>query len=70
MTLNVGKTDRLIRFALGVALILAPFLSNLALFASPLFFYGALVVGCVMLVVSATGFCPLYSLFGFKTCRA
>ena len=31
--------------------------------------YGAAVVGVVMLVVAATRVCPIYSIFGFKTCR-
>ncbi|WP_244276652.1 YgaP family membrane protein [Pseudovibrio sp. WM33] len=35
----------------------------------PLFFYGAIIVGIVMLLVSAVRICPLYSIFGIKTCR-
>ncbi|OKL43331.1 YgaP family membrane protein [Pseudovibrio exalbescens] len=69
MTTNVGTIDRLVRALIGIVLIVAPFTSALALFAEPLYRYGSVALGCIMLVVAATRFCPLYALFGFKTCR-
>lgn len=69
MTTNVGTIDRILRAALGLGLLYLAFLSGLPAFEGGLMKYGAAVVGLVMLVVSATRVCPIYSIFGFKTCR-
>ncbi len=69
MTANVGTIDRILRFILGVVLLALPFATDIALFAQPLYFYGAICVGVVMLLVSVVRICPLYSIFGIKTCR-
>jgi hypothetical protein len=70
MTTNVGTLDRLLRAALGVGLLYLAFLSGLPAFDGGLLKYGAALVGCVMLIVAAIRVCPIYSIFGFKTCRA
>lgn len=62
--INEGKTDRIIRLVAGVALLL---LAVVAL-------KGALgiaagIVGAVLLLTGAVGFCPLYRVFGVNTCR-
>ncbi|MDJ0825995.1 MAG: DUF2892 domain-containing protein [Rhodobacter sp.] len=67
MTVNVGTTDRILRALLGVALILLPFVTGLTA-GSMLLTYGAVAVGVVMLVVALTRVCPVYTVFGFKTC--
>ncbi|SDR47145.1 DUF2892 domain-containing protein [Pseudovibrio sp. Tun.PSC04-5.I4] len=69
MTANVGNIDRIFRFILGIVLIALPFATSFALFAQPLFFFGSIGVGAVMLLVSVMRVCPLYSIFGIKTCR-
>lgn len=69
MTLNEGKTDRILRAILGIVLIALPFLGDLALFANPVLFWGALIVGLVLLLTAITGFCPAYRLLGMNTCR-
>jgi hypothetical protein len=69
MTTNVGTIDRILRAALGLGLLYLAFLSGLPVFEGGLMKYGAAVVGVVMLVVAATRVCPIYSIFGFKTCR-
>lgn len=69
MITNVGNIDRILRASLGVVLLYLAFLSGMAFFADPLFKYGAAVIGVVMLATSAFKMCPLYSIFGFKTCR-
>ncbi|AEV36599.1 hypothetical protein PSE_2089 [Pseudovibrio sp. FO-BEG1] len=69
MTANVGTIDRILRFIIGVVLIALPLSTTISLFAQPLFFYGAIIVGIVMLLVSVVRICPLYSIFGIKTCR-
>lgn len=69
MTTNVGTIDRVLRAALGIVLLYLAFFSGLALFAEPLFKYGAAIVGVVMLATSTLKLCPLYSILGIKTCK-
>lgn len=69
MTSNVGTIDRTLRAALGVALLYLAFASEVQIFASPLFKYGAAIVGIVMLATSTLKMCPIYSILGFKTCK-
>ncbi|MEO1205095.1 MAG: DUF2892 domain-containing protein [Pseudomonadota bacterium] len=68
MTTNVGTIDRILRAALGIALLYLALFSGLAFFAEPLFKYGAAAIGLVMLATSTLRLCPLYSIFGIKTC--
>jgi len=69
MTVNVGKTDRLLRAALGVVLLLLAFASGLPLFEGGFVKYAAALIGVVMIVTAAIRMCPIYSIFGIKTCR-
>ncbi|AUH34720.1 YgaP family membrane protein [Paracoccus tegillarcae] len=69
MTSNVGTIDRILRAALGAFLLYLAFFSDAALFAQPVFKYGAAVIGVIMLATAAFRMCPLYSIFGVKTCR-
>jgi hypothetical protein len=69
MTANVGTLDRTLRAILGLVLLYLAFASGLPLFDGALFKYGAAVIGIVMLVVATVRVCPLYSIFGIKTCR-
>ncbi len=69
MTINVGATDRVLRALLGVVLLGAAFLSGLPLFESAVIKYLAAAIGVVMLVVAIVRVCPIYSIFGIKTCR-
>lgn len=56
---NVGKKDFIGRITLGVVLIL------LGIFLNPWFYLIALVpIGTALL-----GYCPLYRLLGFSTCK-
>ena len=65
MNTNMGGNDRKIR--IGVAVVLAV-LAYFVGFGSTLGII-ALVLAAVMLVTSAVGFCPLYTLFGINTCK-
>jgi hypothetical protein len=67
MRLNVGSTDRVVRIVVGLALVIAPFVSGLALFANPVAMWVSVIVGAVLLVTAAVGFCPLYRLLGLST---
>lgn len=69
MTPNVGTIDRSLRAALGAVLLYLAFFSGLPAFDGAVLKYGAALVGLIMLVVAATRLCPIYSIFGFKTCR-
>lgn len=67
MNKNVGNIDRGIRGLIGVALMVVFFVAPPA---SPVLFYGILVVGLVMLATAVFGWCPPYSIFGINTCSA
>ena len=69
MTTNVGTIDRTLRAALGAVLLYLAFFSGLPAFDGAVLKYGAAVVGAVMLIVAVTRVCPIYSIFGIKTCR-
>ncbi len=69
MSINVGTVDRILRGAIGLALLYLAFFSGLALFDGALPKYGAAVVGLVMLGTAAMRVCPLYTVLGLKTCR-
>jgi hypothetical protein len=61
MEKNVGNTDRLIRVIIGLAL-----LSMLVFVEGSLKWLG--LIGLVPLLTAAMSWCPLYSLFGLRTC--
>jgi hypothetical protein len=69
MTANLGTADRVFRFLLGIVLLAAPFFSGMALFDSGLATALSIIVGIVMLATSAMRFCPLYRIFGIRTCK-
>jgi len=69
MDINVGTVDRILRAALGVALLYLAFFSGLPLFASSVLKFGAAAVGVIMLGTSAFKMCPIYSILGVKTCK-
>jgi len=56
---NVGAIDRFVRIVLGLALLSL-------VFVGPHPWFG--LVGLVPLVTGLVGFCPLYRLFGLRTC--
>ncbi|WP_439025720.1 YgaP family membrane protein [Haloarchaeobius sp. DT45] len=76
MERNVGSTDRLVRLALGVVLLVAAIVVGAGVFSVgsgttatvgiPLLLA---VVGIVMLVTGYTQSCPAYSLVGMRTLR-
>jgi hypothetical protein len=63
MQQNESTTDRVIR------LIAAVILLGAGIFAFPGGVLGVIfdILGAVMLVTGALGFCPLYKIFGFST---
>ena len=69
MPINIGTADRVLRIALGVVLLLAPFVSGLALFEQPAATVASIAIALVMLGTSTIRFCPLYRLIGMRTCK-
>jgi hypothetical protein len=64
MKTNEGTVDRIIRAVVGVAALLGAF----AIGSGSIAFVLLLVVGAILLVTAAVGFCPLYRVFGINTC--
>ncbi|HSN30653.1 MAG TPA: DUF2892 domain-containing protein [Kofleriaceae bacterium] len=60
MKTNEASVDRILRVALGLALLLL-------VFVGPQTLWG--LVGLVPLATGIVGFCPLYKVLGIDTCR-
>ena len=58
---NLGNLDRIIRFILGAVLVGAPFLTGWPIWSEGLAFWGALIVGVVLIATSVLSFCPIYA---------
>lgn len=69
MKKNVGKVDRALRIVLGIVLITVPFVSGMALFTSTAATAIAIIAGAILLFTAITSFCPLFHLFGIRTCK-
>ncbi|MCX6772602.1 MAG: DUF2892 domain-containing protein [Candidatus Micrarchaeota archaeon] len=62
---NIGKTDKMVRVAVGILLLAAAYL-----FQGDMLVRGLLgLVGVVMLVTAITSSCLLYSLIGMNTAK-
>lgn len=70
MTPNVGTLDRALRLILGLALLVLPFATQMALFSSPVMMWGSALVGAVLIATAGMRFCPLYRVLGVKTCQS
>lgn len=64
MQVNVGKTDRIVRWTIAIALFLLGFMGPWNMWISAIL----VILGLVMLVVGITRVCPIYSVFGISTC--
>ncbi len=64
MKVNVGLIDRFVRIAIAVAAFWLFFTGE-----RPVWEYGALAVGVILALTAVTGVCPLYRLFGLRTCK-
>ena len=69
MKSNVGTVDRVIRFFLGLALIVAPYVNFMNIGSSVALSYGTIILGVVLVATAFLKFCPLYRLIGVSTCR-
>jgi len=59
MSVNLGTVDRVLRVIIGLALLSL-------VFVGPQTYWGLL--GLVLIATALFRFCPLYALFGIRTC--
>lgn len=65
MKKNLGNTDKVIRYILAIVALLITFLGGISGL-----FQGILIAIAVILIgTSLISFCPLYTIFGIKTCK-
>ena len=64
MTCNVGGIERPIRIGAGVLAIAIGLFAGL----SPTIAGAFVVIGAILLLTGAVGFCPLFTLLGINTC--
>ena len=60
--MNMGKMDRIIRAVLGIIVVVIAFLAVGGVAQIILW-----IVGAILILTSAIGFCPLYAPFRFST---
>jgi hypothetical protein len=65
MNKNMGSTDKIIRLIISAVLVVLYFTGTL----TGTFGIIALVVAAVFTLTSLVSFCPLYTVFGIKTCK-
>jgi hypothetical protein len=65
MSRNESGLDRIIRVIIAIAAIAGAAVVGFGTVGA----WVLLVVAAIMLVTAATGFCPLYRVFGMSTCR-
>jgi hypothetical protein len=65
MKANMGTTDKIIRIAVA-ALVAGLYLGNVI--SGTIAIVGLVLAG-IFLLTSTIGFCPLYALFGFNSCK-
>ncbi|MEZ5184421.1 MAG: DUF2892 domain-containing protein [Candidatus Nanopelagicales bacterium] len=66
MTTNESSVDRIIRLVAGVVALIAAFAVGLGSLGGIVL----AVIGVVLLVTAAVGFCPLYRVLGISTNKA
>lgn len=69
MTANVGNTDRIIRIILGLVLVALPFVGLFAPVSAGALKWLSILVGFVLIATAGLRFCPLYRIFGIRTCK-
>lgn len=59
MTRNLGNWDRIARFVIGALLVVGALTGTIGVWGW---------IGVVLLATAGMNFCPLYKVFGMKTC--
>lgn len=63
MKKNIGKTDKMIRIAIGALIVLAGITKLLTGLSLTI----ASIVAIILVLTSSVSFCPIYALFGLKS---
>ena len=69
MTANVGPIDRALRALIGLALLVPAFGGFVPALAAGAPKWIAVIAGVVLLATAGMRFCPLYRIFGIRTCQ-
>ncbi|WP_138934769.1 YgaP family membrane protein [Roseovarius arcticus] len=67
MTKNMGTMDRGLRAVVGIVLLIAAFAADFG--ASGWLQWAMIVVGAIFVITALVSTCPLYSIFGIRTCQ-
>jgi hypothetical protein len=67
MKKNEGSLDRIVRTALGVAALAVAF-TTLDVMDGAVFGIIVTAIGVALIVSAIIGFCPMYKVFGLRTC--
>jgi uncharacterized membrane protein HdeD (DUF308 family) len=65
MKINEGRTDRIIRIALGIVMLVL----GIAVLPAGWLAWVVNVLGAILLVTGIVGFCPLYALLKLNTLK-
>ena len=60
MTRNLAQYDRIARFVIGALLIVLALTGTIGIWG---------YVGVILVATGFMNFCPIYRIFGFKTCK-
>ena len=63
---NLGSTDKIIRFVIAIVAAIAAYMYMGTL---GVWFWVLIAVAVIMAGTALINFCPLYSIFGIKTCK-
>ncbi len=69
MTASIGTIDRALRVLIGIALLGLALGGIMPVLAAGAPKWIAVVAGVVMLATAGLRFCPLYRIFGIRTCQ-
>jgi hypothetical protein len=65
MECNVGKADQLLRYVLGIILLVAYFLH----WVTGIWGWISLILGIIFIATATIRYCPLYIIFSINTCK-
>lgn len=65
MKINMGSVDRIVRIVIAIVFSTLYFTGTVTGVAGVIL----LILGGIFILTSVVGFCPLYGLFGIKTCK-
>lgn len=63
---NLGSPDKMIRFVIAIVAAIAAYMYMATL---GIWFWALIAVAVIMAGTALLNFCPLYAIFGIKTCK-